>query len=74
MPTLTFEHYTQLDDIGHCMSLLPLGSARGRTTSGMTFHLCPWTTHTVERRRVWHIIIYLGHHKQSNDVKRGMPS
>ena len=29
----------------------PLGSTCGRMTSGVTCHLCPWTTHTVGRLR-----------------------
>ena len=37
-------------------------------TLGVTCHHCPWTAHTVERRRVWHVIIAFGQHRQSNGV------
>ena len=34
----------------------------------------PWTANTVERRRVWHAIIAIGQHRQSDGVGHGMPS
>ena len=56
------------------MPSLPLGSTQGRTTSGVACHHRLWAAHTVERRRAWQVIIASGHHKRSNDVRRGMPS
>ena len=41
------------------MTSSPLDSTDGRT-SGVTCHHCLWTTHTVERRRTWHVIIAFG--------------
>ena len=58
----------------HGMPTSPLGSTHGRTTSGVACHHRLWTTHTVERRRAWHDITSFGHHTQSNNVGRDMPS
>ena len=52
----------------------PLGSTRGRTTSGVACHHHLWAAHTIDRRRVWHAIIALWQHTQSKDVGRGMTS
>ena len=52
----------------------PLGSTRGRTTSGLTWHLRPWITHMVGRRRACHVIITLGQHTGLDYVGRVMPS
>ena len=52
----------------------PLGSTHGRTTSGVAFHHRLWAAQTVGRCRALHAIIAFGHHIQSNDVGRGMPS
>ena len=61
-------------NVGCGMPLSPLDSTHGRTTSGVACHHLLWEAHTVEQRRAWHAIITFGHHIQSNDVGRGMPS
>ena len=66
--------HARSDDVGSCMTSLPLESTHGRTTLGVARHHCPWTVHTVGRRREWHNITALGQHKRSNDVRRGMTS
>ena len=49
-------------------------SGHSRTASAVAYLHCPWTANMVERCRAWHAIITFGHHIQSNDVGRGMPS
>ena len=66
--------HTQSKDVGRGMTSPPLDSTHGRTTSGVTCHHCLWTTHTVERHRVWHAIIALGQHTRSNDIGHYMTS
>ena len=56
------------------MTSPPLDCTHGLMTSGVARHHCPWTAHTVERRRAWHAIIAFGQHTRSNDVGRGMTS
>ena len=56
------------------MTSLPLGSTHGQTTSGVACHHRLWTSQTVERRRLWHAIIAIGHHTWWNDIRRGMTS
>ena len=46
----------------------------GQTMSGVTCHHRLWTTHTVERCRVWLYITALGLHAWSDDIGRGMTS
>ena len=50
-----------------------LGRTHDRTTSGVTLHHRPWTTHPVGRRQAWHDIIAFGQHTWSDDVGRVMP-
>ena len=40
----------------------------------MACHQRLGTAHTVRQRRVWHAIIAFGQHKQSDDIRCGMPS
>ena len=65
---------TWSDDIWRGMPLSPLGKTYGRTTSGVTYHLCPYTAHIVGRHRAWHVIITLGKQTQSNNIECGMLS
>ena len=51
-----------------------LGQHTRSTTLGVACHHCPWTAHTVGRRRTWHDITSLGKHTQSIDVGLGMTS
>ena len=51
-----------------------LDDKHGRTTSGVACHHRLWAAQTVGQRRALHAIIAFGHHIQSNDVGRGMPS
>uniref|UniRef100_A0A494G8I4 Uncharacterized protein n=1 Tax=Solanum lycopersicum TaxID=4081 RepID=A0A494G8I4_SOLLC len=44
---ITFGQRTWWDEIA-CYATSPLGRTRGRMISGVTCHLCPWTTHMVE--------------------------
>ena len=66
--------HTQLIDVGRGMTSLRLDCTHGRTTSGVTCHHCLWTANSVERRLVWHVMIVVGQHTRSNDVRRGMIS
>ena len=50
------------------MQLFPLDITYGRTTSSVACHHCLWAKHMVRLRRVWHAIIYLGHHIQLKNV------
>ena len=52
----------------------PLDSTHGWMTSGVACHHCPWTAHTVGRRRAWYEITALGLHAWSDYVGRGMTS
>ena len=61
-------------NVGRGMTSPPLDCTHGRTTSGVTSHHRLWTTHSVERRLVWLVIIAVGQHTRSNDVGRGMIS
>ena len=52
----------------------PLGKKNGRTTSGLAYHICPYTAHMVGRHRAWHVIITLGKHTRSDNIECGMLS
>ena len=69
-----FLQHTRSSDVGRGMPSSPLGSTRGRTTSGVACHHRLWAAHTVERHRAWHAIIAYGRQTPSNDVRRDMPS
>ena len=69
-----FGQHTRSKDVGRGMPSSLLGSTHGRTSSGVACHHSPWMANTVERPQAWHAIIAFEQHKQSNDVKRGMPS
>ena len=56
----TFGQHTWSNDVGCDITLSPLDSTHGRTTSGVACHHSPWTAHSVERLRVWHDIIAVG--------------
>ena len=71
---IIFGQHTRLNYVGLGMPSSPLGSTRGRTTTGMACHHHLWAAHTVDRRRVWHAIIALWQHTQSKDVRCGMTS
>ena len=60
--------HTRSDDVLRGMPLSPLGKTHGRTTSGVTYHLCPYTAHIVGRHRMWNVIITLGKHTRSEEV------
>ena len=51
-----------------------MGNINGRTTSGVTCYHLPWKEYTIGRFRALHVIITLGHHTRSEDVRRGMPA
>ena len=65
---------TRSDDVGRGMPSSFLDNIQGQTMSHVACYHCPWTEHTVRRRRAWHAIIYLRLHKQSKDVERVMLS
>uniref|UniRef100_A0A494G8H5 Uncharacterized protein n=1 Tax=Solanum lycopersicum TaxID=4081 RepID=A0A494G8H5_SOLLC len=65
---------TWLDDIWRGMPLSPFGKTHGRMTSGVTYHLCPYTAHIVGRHRAWHVMITHGKHTRSDNVECGMLS
>ena len=71
---ISLGQYTQSNNVGSGMPSSPLGSTHGRMTSGVACHHCPWTAHTVGRRRAWHEISVLGLHLWSDYVGRGMTS
>ena len=66
--------HTRSDDVGHDMTSPPLDCTHGLMTSGVARHHCPWTAHTVERRRAWHDITALRKYTRSDDVRSGMTS
>ena len=66
--------HTRSNNVGRRMHSLPMGHTDSLTASGIACHHRPWTTNTVERRRVWHDIIAFEQHTQLNDVGRGMLS
>ena len=49
-------------------------SSHSLTVSSLACHHRPWMENTVERRWAWHAIITFGKHRQSNDVRQGIPS
>ena len=51
------------------MQSFPLDIIYGWTTSGVACHHFLWEKHMVRLRRVWHAIIYLGHHIQLKNVE-----
>ena len=69
-----FGQHKRSNDIGRGMPSSPLGSTKGRTTSGVACHHRLWAAQTVERRRAWHEITALRQHTRSDDVRRDMPS
>ena len=71
---ITFGQHTRLNYVGRGMPSSPLGSTRGRTTSGVACHHHLLAAHMADRRRVWHAIIALRQHTQSKDVGRCMTS
>ena len=71
---IAFEQHTRSNDVGHGITSPPLDSTHGRTTSGVTCHHRLWTAHSVKRYFVCQVIIALGQHTRSNDVRRDMPS
>ena len=62
---------TWSDDIWRGMPLSPFGKTHGRMTSGVTYHLCPYTAHIVGRHRAWHVMITHGKHTRSDNVECG---
>ena len=71
---ITLGWQTWSNDVGPGMPSMPLGSTHSRTTLGMACHHRLWEAHTVERHLAWHAIIAFGQHRQSNDIRCGMPS
>ena len=71
---IAFGQHTRLNDVGCGMTSPPLDNTYGRMTSDVKCHNRLWTTHSVERRRVWHAIIAVGQQTRTNDVWRGIPS
>ena len=71
---IDFGQHTRSNDVWRDMTLLPLGSTNGRTTSGVACHYHPWTSRTVRQRQAWHDITALEQHTRSIDVRRGMTS
>ena len=61
------------DDVRRGMPSSPLDNTHGRTTSSIKWHNCPRKAYTVGLRQAWHVIIALGQHTWSDDVKCGMP-
>uniref|UniRef100_A0A494G8H9 Uncharacterized protein n=1 Tax=Solanum lycopersicum TaxID=4081 RepID=A0A494G8H9_SOLLC len=53
------------------MPLSPLGKTHGRTTSGVTYHLCPYIAHIVGRHQALHVLIIHGKHTRSENVECG---
>ena len=66
---ITLRHDTRSDYSRRGMPSSPLSSSQGRDMSGEACHHCLWEKHMVRLRRVWHAIIYLGHHKQLKKVE-----
>ena len=66
--------YARSNNVGRCMTSLPLDSTHGRTTSSVACHHRLWATHTIERHRAWNAIITFGQHTRSNDVGCGITS
>ena len=60
--------HAQLDEVGRGMTSPPLDCTHGRMRSVVAYPLCPWTAHTVKRRRAWHAITALGQHTRSNNI------
>ena len=71
---ITYGQHKRSNDIGREIPSPPLESTHGRTTSGVACHHHLWEAHTVELCRAWHAIIAFGQHKQSNDIRHGIPS
>ena len=62
---IAYGQQTRSSDVGHGMTSPFLDSTHGQLTSGVTWHQCLWTTHSVKRHRVWHAIIAVGHHTRT---------
>ena len=71
---IAFRQHKQSNNIRRGMTSPPLDYMHGLTTSGVARHHHPWTTQTVEQRRVLHYITALGLHAREDDVGRGMTS
>ena len=52
----------------------PLENTHDKVTWGLACHNRPWTTHIVGGRQVWHAIISLVLHTQTNELMSGMTS
>ena len=55
------------------MLVWSLGSTHNHIMSSVAYHHNPWTEHTIKLRQVWHAIITLKQHTQSDEVVRGIP-
>ena len=71
---ISFGQHRRSDDVWSSIPSPPLDSTHGLMTSGVACHHCPWTAHTVGRRRAWYEIIALGLHAWTNYVGHGMTS
>ena len=56
---ISLGHHIQSDEVGRGMPSSPLGKTHGQTTSGVACNHIPCTSHTVEKRRVFHAIVAL---------------
>ena len=64
--------YTYREDVRRGIQSSPLERTHSRTTSDVACHHGSWTSHTIRRCRVWHIIIALGLHTWSGNIVYGM--
>ena len=71
---ISLGHHIRWDNVGRNMSSLSFGKTHGKTMSGVACNHIPWTSHTVEKRRVFHAIVVFGLHTRLDDVRHGMPA